>query len=1136
MKLLRYQQRIEQEIIAARLPRHNPLDIGIIPNTISFKHRFGRAMPHEETVLLQAKVAPPRPHRYRLVRPAVTMRLREAYDYRVTLVQAGAGYGKTTALAELAHSGATICWYTIGESDRDPVTFLTYLTAACAPVLPQGAPEALATLRARPAERATWWQALDGLLNALAGSAQRPTLLILDDYHFVVGSAEIRALTERLISYAPPWLSLLIATRYPIVSGELVRWRARGEVLELHRETLAFQREEIAALFSDVFGVPLSATDRDLLYHHTEGWPIALQLVWQGLRSGQARSVSELLARGPASLAALFDFLASDVLDRQPPEIAAFLRETAPLRLLTAAACDAVRQAADSADLLAQVRDRDLFLVELGAHHYRYHHLFHEFLRQQTRADPDTAARHRRAARHYAEIGAHEEAIYHWFAAGDTAIAADAIVTAGEEALRNGRLDTVAEWIDALPAELIAGRPRLQCYLGDLYRLRARFDEARRWYAQAEVSSRQLGDRAELARALYGQALVYIDQVQPAQAESVLQEALRVSEGLEDQVARAQVLELLAENKLNMGQPTEAEALQQQAKQLRAASPAADLLSARVKLRTGQLAAARSLLQAWRDQERAASARGEAQLPRGHREAVLVLALIAAFEGDVEQALALAEEGIAVGAERNSRFITSVAYARLGHAWLLKSATAGSTARERALDYYRQALAEGEALGVERLRVEPLWGLTRLYGLAGDLTAAERAAGSGQDFCRWAGDLWLGAMIQLQRGVSHIVAGTADQGHELLLAARADLRACGDRFGVTVALLWLAIAYHELRQDLAALTALDEALELCAQHGYDYLFTRPTFLGLPDPRRAVPLLLATRARGHHRDYIERLLSALGLRGLETHPGYQLRIQTLGAFRVWRGSHEIEAREWQRDKARQLFQLLIAHRGRWLQRDEIVELLWPYLNPDAAIRDFKVALSALYKALEPNRTEATSSFIARDGSAYRLRPTADIWLDCAELSAGCAAGQRLLDQGQIEAGIARLQTALHLYHGDFLPDALYESWANAERERLRNTFLRSADRLAVALAEHGRDEELIALAERMLEHDNCWERAYRLLMLAYARQGNRAAALRVFQRCVDHLARELDAEPAPITIEFAERLRLGEPILPAVTDL
>jgi len=48
-----------------------------------------------------------------------------------------------------------------------------------------------------------------------------------------------------------------------------------------------------------------------------------------------------------------------------------------------------------------------------------------------------------------------------------------------------------------------------------------------------------------------------------------------------------------------------------------------------------------------------------------------------------------------------------------------------------------------------------------------------------------------------------------------------------------------------------------------------------------------------------------------------------------------------------------------------------------------------------------------------------------------------------------------------------------------------------------------------------------------LMIAYARQGNRAAALRVFQRCSETLARELDVEPSPETIALAERLRHGE---------
>ncbi|MBC6369256.1 hypothetical protein DDT91_20910, partial [Algoriphagus sp. AK58] len=68
---------------------------------------------------------------------------------------------------------------------------------------------------------------------------------------------------------------------------------------------------------------------------------------------------------------------------------------------------------------------------------------------------------------------------------------------------------------------------------------------------------------------------------------------------------------------------------------------------------------------------------------------------------------------------------------------------------------------------------------------------------------------------------------------------------------------------------------------------------------------------------------------------EHHPGYTLRLRTLGAFQAWRGRQEITRREWRREKARQLLQLFITHRGRLLQREQILDLLWPDADPENA---------------------------------------------------------------------------------------------------------------------------------------------------------------------------------------------------------
>ena len=56
---------------------------------------------------------------------------------------------------------------------------------------------------------------------------------------------------------------------------------------------------------------------------------------------------------------------------------------------------------------------------------------------------------------------------------------------------------------------------------------------------------------------------------------------------------------------------------------------------------------------------------------------------------------------------------------------------------------------------------------------------------------------------------------------------------------------------------------------------------------------------------------------------------------------------------------------------------------------------------------------------------------------------------------------------------------------------------------------------------ILARDDCWEQAYRLMMMAYAQLGNRAQALRTYQRCVERLRQELDVEPSTATVRLYE---------------
>ncbi|MBI5715811.1 MAG: hypothetical protein HZC38_20620 [Chloroflexi bacterium] len=531
----------------------------------------------------------------------------------------------------------------------------------------------------------------------------------------------------------------------------------------------------------------------------------------------------------------------------------------------------------------------------------------------------------------------------------------------------------------------------------------------------------------------------------------------------------------------------------------------------------GQLDAAQKILESWIDAERKEV---HAHAPRAHRETVLLLSLIQSFRGQGAQALAFAQEGVTIGERSKSPFVTAVAHIRLGHAQQICD-----HANDHAIRFYQEAIALGDRLAVRRIRAEAQWGLTRAYGFFGDLESARAAAAEGVEIANWAGDLWIRSLIELTLGASHILSGDAASAVEILSRVLLSFRECGDSFGRAATRLWLCLAHFDLKQSEHFASSVDDLLTLCETHNYHFLFTAFTLLGPPDPRKLIPILIEARARRRRPSYVTRLLTDIGLPEVQVHPGYQLRVNTLGNFRLWRGDVEIDAREWKRDKARQLFQLLLTRHGKPLQREEITEKLWPSLTPEAAQRDFKVALNALNKVLEPNReADAPFAYILRQGTSYFICPDADMAIDSNQFERECETGLRMSDAiSHQPSAISHLQSAMRLYIGDFLPDALYEDWASEERERLLALYLRAADKLAGALIERGQYDEGLELCQKILAKDVCWERAYRLMMTAYAKQGNRPQALKTFQRCVEMLKSELDVAPSAATVELYERL-------------
>lgn len=1072
--------------------------------------------------IIRTKLTPPRPHKYTLRRLRLEQRLLDTVNYRLTILQAGTGYGKSTALASLTEASYPWIWYHLDADDADPLRFLAHLIYAFSNRLDSfsGAPLALLEEWERNRSAPTWMAVTDSLVNELSTVGDGPLFLILDDAHHLQDADLVLRILDRFVGHAPANLHLILSTRYPLPLPNLVTWRVKGELLEIGQRELTFTADEIDALFREQYGHPLAPEQVSTLADSLEGWPIALHLVWQRLQSGS--TFAEALRQSSSSAGDLFAYLGQEVLAQQEAEVQAFLRATAVLRQMTAPACDALRQAEDSRQMLDYLLEQGLFVVDLGDGYVRYHHLFHDLLVSQLTPGAARSA-HRSAAAYFQEEGDDEEAIYHLLAAGKLERSDDAYDKAatlldrlGRRFVRLGRLETLSSWLDTLPSDVLENHPSLLARLGDIARLRSHFDDALTWYRRAEERSRARRDMRGVGQALRGQARVYLDTVNPIKAETLLQEALRVSDGIEGRESHARLLELLAENLLNQGRMTQAQQYQEEAHALRQVGSDESVLPVRLLLRTGRLDEARRLLeQQIQDEKRSPILR-----PRAHRETSLLLALALTFQGEREAAFKYAVEGTERGQTLQSQFITAVGLLRQGHTWLLHKNQQGY---EEARRCFQEANRLSDTLNVPRLKVEANWGLCQAYGFGGDLESAQAAAEEGIDLAQAYGDEWVEACLRLAMGANFALAGRYHEATRWLERAGAAYRECSDTFGEANSRLWQCLVWHHSGDHARLERDVDDLLRVVQAHGYGFLFQRRTLAGPPSPRALVPILLFARDQEIHTAYALQLLAELGLEDVQRHPGYQLRVELLGPLRTWWGRVEIEANSWKRRKARQLFLFLVTHRHALWEREQIYDSLWPELDPERAERDFKSAHSALLHVLEPDRSRnAPSCYIVRDGSRYGWNATADVWLDVEAFEAMITKGDNAYDQNSARA-VECYRRAMALYRGEYLQEYPYEEWCSEERERLSMLFLQMAERLATILAQEQGWEETIDTAQAILSHDDCWENAYRILIRAYTELGQRGQAVRAYRRCVERLDTVLGVTPSPITTELFESL-------------
>jgi LuxR family maltose regulon positive regulatory protein len=409
---------------------------------------------------------PPLPDGY-VLRPRLCERLQAGLGGRLLLVSAPAGFGKSSLAVEFCQSLPAqwqSLWLGLSPRDSDPGRFLERLLEGLQDYFPQLGSRALGLLKMRQRHQPFAFEEwLDGLLDELALHLDpaAPLLLVLDDYHLAQGPVLDRCL-QFFLNHLPDGLLVMVTSRQR-PDWHLARLRLSRQLLELHEQDLRLTHDEALTLL-DRHSSSLRGEALESLIQRSEGWVAGLRFWLLAVaEAGNDAALPQALNGGEGLIR---DYLLEEVIDCLPPEVQAFLYDTAPQERFCSELCDAVREAHDSAEILRFLLAHQVFLVPLDehGHWYRYHHLFSDLLRSRPIAQPmvPTATLHLRACRWFNAQGLLDEAVEQALRAGHLDVAANLVQNLSEEQLlAEQNVGMLLRWKMDLPDSLLISTPRL---------------------------------------------------------------------------------------------------------------------------------------------------------------------------------------------------------------------------------------------------------------------------------------------------------------------------------------------------------------------------------------------------------------------------------------------------------------------------------------------------------------------------------------------------------------------------------------------------------------------------------------------------------------------------------------------------
>ena len=1040
----------------------------------------------------------------------------EDTNYRVILLCAPAGYGKTTLLTDFAQNvNVPCCWYFLDATDEDAVVFLRTLLSSIREHFPafgldlEGKLYHIAAFENHEYVLRALEKFVETLMQTITEDIHERFALIFCNYHVISPTKTTSTLIDRLLQNLPPQCTLLFESR-STPALDFTSLLASGQIFSIKRDTLRFSAEEICEL-ARLHQVNLTRQEARYLEQSFEGWIAGILL---GTHLGntliplvtyQSNSSNHAFIEKPGSTY-LFTYLAQKVFAHQS-EAYWFLKETAIFQQMTPMLCNELLTISDAASRLLYLEEQGLFVT-----HYRHetenificHPVLRELLYDELQeTNPQHLIElHVRAV----ELFRHSDlpkAIAHALVAHAFDTAAQLIETVFAQQFAQGYLTTVAQWIDALPTETTKEYPRLLLIRANIFLEASELTRAQPLLEQALATLHRTQVASSLqAEILLAQAKLLLQQGQYSQARDLCKQALTLLPDTEiDACALAH--QLLGSCAAYLNNFTDCVVELQQALQIY-----------QYRKRTHQVAKIHTLL------ANSYGVTGHVALSEHHRmRAIQYWESIHDEWGKIDNIIGLGaiKERQGERAESERLFLQALDSSRgtlhyeCGEAYAL--ANLGDIYQNRdafheALVAFEDSLALSRRLNESYLTHYILCQTAKTYQLLGDAHSAMHIMSqleSGMLPLDLTATLtYEQALYALTLGIILLNTGKAGEAYPYLEAA--ELAFNEAKYEQIMAMIQRAACLFAQGKRQAALQHSKQTLQMAEKYHYKELLQIelrrcPDLLGylkvslpalrqipvsqekLPDPG----ISITTPAPALSVSYPQKSLCS---------------IQALGNPALYKD--RVLVSHWRTTRSMELFFLLV-NASHPLSREQIISDLWQ--NEQKPMD--QVWRSTLYYLRQALGTECVLSH----NGAYtlQLETKYDVSYDVADFLVSANQAQEAQTRGDQKAASQTLETTADLYKGDFL-SSFHNDWCLARRNELRQICIDVHTQLALIAWKQRQTDKGIDHWQKVLKMDNISEIAYEGLIRCYLHQGKRHLALQQYNQCATLLRTEMNIVP------------------------